>query len=210
METQDVKPIDENKRKNHYVMKSLIALGVLIVVLLLLLHSCGNLCGCSCNCNCKGECTCECCTQTVDAPSYDVSVDANSGVLHESSKDDLIKELNEKVKQGEINMSMNTYVVFEDGNSTGNFKITNNEVNNYPQMVEIFLNDTNEVVYRSGLIPIGKTVEHAKLTTPLEKGVYNATARFFNMEVANPEDTDNLQATPVGEARVEIQLNILN
>ncbi len=37
--------------------------------------------------------------------------------------------------------------------------IVNEGVNNYPQVVEIIRNDTQEKIYKSGAIPVGSKIE---------------------------------------------------
>ena len=80
--------------------------------------------------------------------------------------------LNEKVEQGMINISMNTTPIFQNGSSAGNLMIVNESVNNYPQVVEIHRNDTGEVIYKSGAIPVGSKLETAKLSADLDAGTY--------------------------------------
>jgi hypothetical protein len=50
---------------------------------------------------------------------------------------------------------MNTSPNFANGTSAGNLMIVNEAVNRYPQVVEITRNDTNDVIYKSGAIPVG-------------------------------------------------------
>ncbi len=58
-----------------------------------------------------------------------------------------------------INISMNTTPIFSDGTTEGNLMIVNEGVNNYPQVVEIIRNDTQEKIYKSGAIPVGSKIE---------------------------------------------------
>jgi len=90
--------------------------------------------------------------------------------------------LNEKVEQGMINISMNTTPTFQNGSSAGNLMIVNESVNNYPQVVEIHRNDTGEVIYKSGAIPVGSKLETAKLSADLDAGTYECTALFYNVD----------------------------
>ena len=85
-----------------------------------------------------------------------------------------------------INISMNTSPSFENGTSAGSLMIVNEGVNRYPQVVEITRNDTNEVIYKSGAIPVGSKIESTKLSMDLDAGTYECTAMFYNV---NP-DTD--------------------
>ena len=77
---------------------------------------------------------------------------------------------------------MNTSPVFADGTSKGSLMIVNEEVNNYPQVVEISRDDTGELIYKSGAIPVGSKIESAKLSVDLDPGTYKCTALFYNVD----------------------------
>jgi hypothetical protein len=67
--------------------------------------------------------------------------------------------------------------------------IVNETVNRYPQVVEITRSDTQEVIYKSGAIPVGKKIEEAKLDVDLPAGTYECTAMFYNV---NPDTGEYL------------------
>ena len=90
--------------------------------------------------------------------------------------------LDGKVAAGMMNISMNTVPVFADGQSEGNLMIVNEEVNRYPQIVEITRNDTGETIYTSGAIPVGSKIEAAKLDKELAAGKYDCTALFYSVD----------------------------
>lgn len=135
---------------------------------------------------------------------FDISTDKNASVGDEDKKsqDEVIAELNKQVAEGMINISMNTNPIFETGTSEGNLIIVNEETNRYPQVVEIYLKDTNELIYKSGGIPVGSKIENATLDYNLSKGTYDCIA-YFN--AINP-DTGEL----VGKAGANIKVTINN
>lgn len=106
---------------------------------------------------------------------------AVNGDWEEADPEKIIASLNEKVEEGMINISMNTAPVFADGTAKGNLMIVNEEINNYPQVVEITRNDTGETIYKSGGIPVGSKIETAKLDVDLPAGTYPCTAMFHNV-----------------------------
>lgn len=112
---------------------------------------------------------------------YDSS--AIEGGWDEADVDKIVEGLNDKVEEGMINISMNTSPSFADGTSAGNLMIVNEGVNRYPQVVEITRNDTNEVIYKSGAIPVGSKIESAKLSVDLSAGTYECTAMFYNVDM---------------------------
>ena len=141
---------------------SAVAAVVIVVVILLLLRSCGA---------------------PVDDPGgIEFDPSATAGGWDEADTDEIIAGLNEKVEEGMINISMNTSPVFADGTSEGSLMIVNEEVNNYPQVVEISRDDTGELIYKSGAIPVGSKIESAKLSVDLDHGTYKCTALFYNVD----------------------------
>ena len=141
---------------------SAVAAIVIVIVILLLLRSCGA---------------------PVDDPGgIEFDPSATEGGWDEADTDEIIAGLNEKVEEGMINISMNTSPVFADGTSEGSLMIVNEAVNNYPQVVEISRDDTGELIYKSGAIPVGSKIEAAKLSVDLDPGTYKCTALFYNVD----------------------------
>lgn len=141
---------------------SAVAVVIIAVVILLLLRSCG--------------------APANDPGGIEFDPSATEGGWDEADTDEIIAGLNEKVEEGMINISMNTSPVFADGTSKGSLMIVNEEVNNYPQVVEISRDDTGELIYKSGAIPVGSKIESAKLSVDLDPGTYKCTALFYNVD----------------------------
>ena len=113
-----------------------------------------------------------------------LEMDANSeeGGLVYRSQEEIQEELNRKVAEGMINISMNTSPVFPSGTEKGNLLIVNSETNNYPQIVYIIRKDTGEEIYRSKGIPVGSKIEYASLDVDLPDGTYECVAYFNNAD----------------------------
>ena len=141
---------------------SAVAAIVIVIVILLLLRSCG--------------------APVDDHSGIEFDPSATEGGWDEADTDEIIAGLNEKVEAGMINISMNTSPVFADGTSKGSLMIVNEEVNNYPQVVEISRDDTGELIYKSGAIPVGSKIESAKLSVDLDPGTSKCTALFYNVD----------------------------
>ena len=137
-------------------------------------------------------------------PAWDLTEDTGSqeGGIKTRSQEEIQEELNRKVEEGMINISMNLNPVFEDGTSDGNLLIVNEKINRYPQIVEIYLKDTDTLLYRSGGISVGHSVEKGKLLADLDAGDYACVA-YFN--AIHPE-THEL----VGKAGAEITISVLH
>ena len=125
-------------------------------------------------------------------PADAALADSKSGIVYDSSAveggwDNLSPEeiearLNEKVAEGMINISANTAPIFEDGASEGNLMLVNEDINLYPQKVQIVRNDTGEQIYESGAIAVGSKIERARLDVVLPAGTYECTAYFHNLD----------------------------
>ena len=159
------------KKDNNKLAKTV---GIIIAFLLIIAMILGLLRGCD------GNQTVEPSDITDPGIVYDDT--AIEGGWDEADTDKIIENLNKKVEEGMINISMNTSPNFANGTSFGNLMIVNESINHYPQVVEITRNDTNEVVYKSGAIPVGSKIETAKLTADLDAGTYECTAMFYNVD----------------------------
>ena len=126
---------------------------------------------------------------------------AEEGGWENLSREEVETKLNEQLEEGMINISMNTSPWFEDDTSLGNLMIVNETINRHPQKVEIVRNDTGEVIYTSGAIPVGSKIEAAKLDVELEAGSYECTALFHNLD-----DSGNI----IGSAGAIITITIKN
>ena len=171
---------DEKKKK---VIKGVI-IALFIIIIILLITSCVG----------KGE----------SEGEFDLTPDENckAGALSTPDVDEIRKNLNEQVEKGMINISMNMNPVFESGTSEGNLLIVNEEINTYPQIVEIYLKDSNELIYKSGGIAVGSCVEKGTLLVDLDEGSYDAVA-YFNA-------VDPATSTLVGKAGAEIVITVLS
>ena len=165
-----------NRTQNHdEVQKFFRNTGIVIGILLLICILLGIFRGCE-----------------SDTPIDTPAVETGPGIVYDNSAveggwdvadtDKIIASLNEKVEEGMINISMNTSPTFSNGTAEGNLMIVNEGINRYPQVVEITRNDTSEMIYKSGAIPVGSKIEHAKLSVDLPAGTYECTAMFYNVD----------------------------
>lgn len=132
-----------------------------------------------------------------------LEMDANSeeGGLVYRSQEEIQEELNRKVAEGMINISMNTNPVFPSGTEPGNLLIVNSNINNYPQIVYIVRKDTGEEIYRSKGIAVGSKIEYAPLSVALPAGEYECVAYFNN---ADPQ-TGAILGTAGAEITITVQ-----
>lgn len=148
------------------------------------------------------HCNCDCChgsqeTQPTTVSQIDDNI-SDGSVTNKTS----VEDLNKKVEEGMITMSMNTDPVFENGKAKGNLLIENDTSNNYPITVQIFTKKDNQLIYKSGKIPIGKFVNYAPLEVNLPKGTYECVAYFNNV--------DDNTGEVLGTGGSEITVHVLN
>ena len=133
--------------------------------------------------------------------TLEMDANAQKGGLTYRSQEEIQAELNRKVEEGMINISMNTSPVFPSGTEKGNLLIVNSDSNHYPQIVFIVRKDTGEEIYRSKGIAVGSRIEYAALDVDLPAGIYDCVAYFNN---ADP-DTGAILGTAGAEITVTVQ-----
>ena len=161
------------ERAKKHLQKPLSAyLGLMLVCMLLLVAVVAVLPGCTSQ------------DVTPQPQTSGIVFDENAieGGWEQMSQEEIEETLNETVSEGMIRISMNTSPVFSDGESEGSLMIVNEDVNRYPQQVEIYRNDTKETIYESKAIPVGSKIENAALDVHLEGGTYECTALFHSLD----------------------------
>lgn len=74
---------------------------------------------------------------------------------------------------------MNTIWTFPDSSSPSTDAVVgNNKANQYPFFFEVYLEDTQQLVYTSPEIPVGADLKEMTLDYPLKKGTYTATCDY--------------------------------
>lgn len=111
-------------------------------------------------------------------------------------------ELQQQLDEGMIAFSINTSPVFETGGSEGNLMLENPANNAKLLVVEIYIDGTQELIYKSKAIPVGAYIENARLDKVLEPGQYAATAYFK----AYREDDHSY----IGQAGAAISITVLS
>ena len=115
--------------------------------------------------------------------------------------DNMIKDQEEKVKEGMLSVGLTPIPTYPNGNTEGKVMIKNPSKNTKNFKVKFILSKDNRLVYESGLIPPGSMIETAKLDKALPKGNYPAIAYFESYNSNNEKD---------GEVSFEINIKVLN
>lgn len=92
-------------------------------------------------------------------------------------------EMDEQVKEGYFETYMNTEWTFPDGASETTNAVLGNSPNNVkPIRCEVVLEDTQEVVLKTDVIPVGAELPPFKLDVDLDAGTYNAVCMIYLMD----------------------------
>lgn len=194
---QSKKAEETNERNNNtkekgktnvlnVIYKIFVVLGITAIILLIIFKPCN----CNCNCNCKNG---------NQSTYFDTKV---SGEVSDAEIESKVNDLNKQVEDGMITMSMNANPAFEDGSSKGNLLIENDKSNKHPQVIQIYRDDTKELIYTSSMIPVGKYINEDTLDVKLPKGEYKCTA-YFNA-------VDEKTGEKLGTSGANITIHILN
>ena len=138
----------------------------------------------------------------------ETAVKAELGQLDGKNKEQIEAELNRVIDEGTMQISINLNPTFPAGDAEGILQIENSPANLYAQEVTITLDETGEVIYRSGLLLPNYHIETDKLLVDLDKGEYDCTAVFTGYDLELSEDPDNL--VKVGTAASKIRIFVLS
>lgn len=94
---------------------------------------------------------------------------------------ELYDKMLEEAKEGTMALEMQTESFSENGTDF-NCYIANAINNKYDMFVVIYADETEEEIYRSGLIPVGSRIESFTSSKKFEPGVYSATIVYNQVE----------------------------
>jgi hypothetical protein len=106
------------------------------------------------------------------------SGEAESGHLPGMTRDEILAQMQKVADEAYFSFKINARPIFENGSAAGNLSIENPSYNVYPMVVQIYLDDTDEIIYDSGGLFPNHHIANAKLSKKLRAGKYNATAHM--------------------------------
>jgi hypothetical protein len=112
---------------------------------------------------------------------------------------DVVNGMIQQVEEGSIGLEMKTNAYSNDG---VNFscQIGNAEINRYDLFLVLYRDDTQEEIYRSGLLPVGTHIEQFAVNKPMDEGVYECTLVFNQVE----DDQETIHS----QVNVELTLTV--
>lgn len=104
-------------------------------------------------------------------------------VINESNYQQIQEDMVDEVAEGYFETYMNTTWTFENGTSVSQDAVLGNSPNNTkPIRCEVILEDTGEIVYKTGAIPVGTVLDPFGLDKDLDAGTYEAICQIYLLE----------------------------
>lgn len=119
---------------------------------------------------------------------------AHEGPYKGKSEEQIIADLNALVEEGMMNISIRTIIEFPEGSTKpGTANIENIAANHVDQKVTITLT-SGEIVYQSGAVAPGHSIDTIELNRDLSAGTHDAVATFVGYDTETHEETGQLSA----------------
>lgn len=104
-------------------------------------------------------------------------------VMNEGNYKQISEEMDEQVQEGYFETYMNTDWTFPDGTSESTNAVLGNSPNNKkPIRCEVLLEDTQEVIYSTDVLPVGAELPPFKLDVDLDAGTYDAVCMVYLLD----------------------------
>lgn len=112
--------------------------------------------------------------------------------ITEGNYKQIMEEMENEVQEGYFETYMNTEWTFPDGTSeTTNAILGNSPNNKKPIRCEVRLADTDEVIFKTDVMPVGVELPPFKLDKDLDAGTYDAVCEVYLLnEEKNGKYTD--------------------
>ena len=107
--------------------------------------------------------------QDTDGSGLELDDNATMGILPGIDIAQRQDELQQLLDESMIAFSINTSPVFATGSSEGNLMLENPANNAKLLMVEIYRDDTEELIYQSKALPVGSYIENVRLDKVLDR-----------------------------------------
>jgi hypothetical protein len=96
-------------------------------------------------------------------------------VINEENVRDIMEDIHAKVELGMFMTHMNTVWTFRDSDAPSHDAVMGNSAsNNFPFWFTVTLLSTGDIIFTSGLLPLGSQIAEIKLDTDLPAGTHEA------------------------------------
>jgi len=100
-------------------------------------------------------------------------------VVDEDNAQDIVEQMREEVAEGMFECQMSMKWTFPDGKSESKDAYVANSVNNtHPICFDVYMKDSEELLYSSPVLPVGTDLKNIKLDKELPAGEYKATVMY--------------------------------
>lgn len=126
-------------------------------------------------------------------PVTQETVTSRVPVINQDNLAKIESDIAEKVAKGMFETHMNTNWEFPNGKSASSNAVMGNSASNrYPFWFTVTLEDTNETVFTSSLLPVGTVLKEVKLDKELKKGTYPAIVSIHMVDEKGVEVESNM------------------
>lgn len=103
-------------------------------------------------------------------------------MIDEGNYQQILDDMSEQVQEGYFETYMTTEWIFPDGGSEASEAMLGNSPNNTkPIRCELLLDETGEILFETGVLPVGTLVSPIRLDRDLAAGTYDTTCMIYLM-----------------------------
>jgi hypothetical protein len=125
-------------------------------------------------------------------------------ILDEDSANDIMEQMREEVAEGMFECEMSMTWNFDNGQAESkDAYVANSTSNTHPIIFDVYLQDTEELLYSSPVLPVGTSIANFKLDKELPAGSYKATVMYSLLADAESQDV-------ISSAGFVVTINVLN
>jgi hypothetical protein len=100
-------------------------------------------------------------------------------VLDEADAQNIMEQMRQEVAEGMFECQMTSEWNFPDGQSESPDAYVANSANNtHPICFDVYIDNTDELLYSSPVLPTGTSIDHIKLDKELPAGSYQASCLY--------------------------------
>ena len=101
--------------------------------------------------------------------------------------EEMDRTVNEIVNQSDMTIKFNRNPIFSTWKAPATLAFTNVGSNLYPQVLEMYLADTGELLYKSEPLPVGKVIQDITINKELGKGDYLCEVKVYQIDAETEE-----------------------
>lgn len=131
-------------------------------------------------------------------------IDSARFVLDEESAANVVEDMRKQVAEGMFECNMAYEWTFLDGKTeSSDAYVANSSSNTHPILFDVYIDNTDELLYSSPVLPVGTVLRNIKLDKELPAGSYQASCHY---KLLSDEETQET----ISEAEFVITINVLN